>query len=93
MVDPPYCVTLEGEQDAPWLEGYENTRFHFLPNNDVDMNCLTDQDKTILDLVINKFEMFSSQRIVEYMHKELAYINTKDKEIIPFSLAKDLRDF
>ena len=75
------------------IEGYENTRFHFLPNNDVDMNCLTDQDKTILDLVINKFEMFSSQRIVEYMHKELAYINTKDKEIIPFSLAKDLRDF
>ena len=26
MVDPPYCVTLEGEQDAPWLEGYENTK-------------------------------------------------------------------
>lgn len=26
LLDPPYVVTLEGEQDAPWMEGLPNTQ-------------------------------------------------------------------
>lgn len=33
------------------------------------------------------------QDIVEYMHKEKAYIETKQGNIIPFSLAKEIREF
>ena len=31
--------------------------------------------------------------IIEYMHKEKAYIETKPGDIIPFSLAKEIREF
>ena len=48
---------------------------------------------TILDAVINKFNSFKSQEIVEYMHEEIAYKKTNDKEIIPFSLARQIKDF
>lgn len=26
MIDPPYCVTNEGDQNAPWMEGYDFTK-------------------------------------------------------------------
>lgn len=74
-------------------EGYDNTTFHFLPNESIDISCLTDEDINVLDRVIKKFESFSAREIVEYMHKEIAYIKTNDKDIIPFSLAKEIKDF
>ena len=42
---------------------------------------------------MNKFNSFKSQEIVEYMHEEIAYKKTNDKEIIPFSLARQIKDF
>ena len=44
-------------------------------------------------MVVKKFEDYTAKDIVEYMHKETAYIKTKDKEIIPFSLAKEIQTF
>lgn len=74
-------------------EGFEYTRYHFLTNERIDENTLSDEEKIVLDKVINKFKTFNSQEIVEYMHDEIAYKETKDKEIIPFSLAKKIREF
>ncbi len=74
-------------------EGYENTTFHFLPNDSIDKRCLTDDDMSILNMVIRKFESSSAKEIVEYMHTEIAYVKTNDKDIIPFSLAKQIREF
>jgi hypothetical protein len=34
-----------------------------------------------------------AKEIVDYMHKEKAYLATKPGEIIPFSLAKEIREF
>ena len=74
-------------------EGYENTTYHFLPNNTIDKSCLTEDDKKILDLVVKKFIYLSAEGIVDYMHQETAYKETKEKEIIPYSLAKEIREF
>ena len=74
-------------------EGYDNTTFRFLVNGSIDKSFLMDDDIAILDIVINKFESFSAREIVEYMHKETAYEKTNDKDIIPFSLAKEIRGF
>ena len=74
-------------------ESDDNTCFHFFPNDTLDMSCLTDNDRNILNRVIDKFGSMTATMIVKYMHKETAYKNTKDKEIIPFSLAGEIRDF
>ena len=74
-------------------EGFEMTKYHFLANEHIDENILSKEERDVLDSVINKFGKYKSQDIVEYMHQEIAYTETKDKEIIPFSLAKKLRDF
>ena len=74
-------------------EGYENTTFRFLPNDKIDNSCLSEDDISILNMVVKKFEDYTAKDIVEYMHKETAYIKTKDKEIIPFSLAKEIKTF
>lgn len=74
-------------------EGYEYTRYHFLPNVSLDVNCLAKEEIDILDQVIAKFKDYSAPEIVSYMHRETAYTETKDGEIIPFGLAKEIVDF
>ena len=62
--------------------------YHILPNENYRVKKLSDKEKRICDLVINKFKNFSTKEIVDYMHKEKAYIDTKNNEIIDFSYAK-----
>ena len=49
--------------------------------------------KEIIDKVIHKFKNYKSYEISNYMHKEKAYMETKDNEIIPFSFAKEINEF
>lgn len=74
-------------------EGFEYTIYHFLSNDKMDETMLSDGEKCILDKVIDKFVSYNAQEIVEYMHKEIAYTRTADREIIPFHLAKEIREF
>ena len=74
-------------------EGYDTTVFHFYPNTIIDKDYLSEDDKKILDRVIKKFGTFSAKRIVEYMHKEKAYAETNDKEVISYRLSKGIREF
>ena len=74
-------------------EEYENTSYLFLPNDSIDTGCLSEEELAVLDAVIEKFESYTAKEIVKYMHKEKAYIKTKDKEIIPFSLTKENKAF
>ena len=67
--------------------------YEFLPSENADESKLSDGEKSIIDEVIKKFITYDSKKIIEYMHGETAYKETKDKEIIPFSLAKDIRPF
>ncbi len=65
---------------------------HIYPSKGVDYGVLSSKEKKVLDMVINKFKNYKAQDIVDYMHEEKAYIETKPGEIIPFSLAKEIRD-
>lgn len=71
--------------------GYE--MIHFYPSDKVKMSVLTKADKKILDTVIKKFKDFNAKSIIDYMHQEIAYKETKPNEIITFNLAKKLREF
>ena len=71
----------------------ENIRYRFLPNKGFSEETLSDKEKLILNMVITKFRSYSAPEIIKYMHEETAYTKTRDKEIIPFSLAAEIRDF
>ena len=70
-----------------------DTMLHVYPTVDMDYSVLTDEEKTILDKVITKFKDYKAKEIVDYMHEEKAYEETKSGEIIPFSLAREIRVF
>ena len=70
-----------------------DTMLHIYPTEGMDYSILTDKEKNILDAVIKKFKNYKAQEIVDYMHKEKAYSKTKPGEIIPFSMAKEIRSF
>jgi hypothetical protein len=40
-----------------------------------------------------KFASYNSKDIVKYMHSEIAYVNTKDGDIIPYGLFEKIRVF
>ena len=71
----------------------DSIKYRFLCNPSLDESDLSDEEKKILDMVIDKFKTFNAAEIIEYMHNEIAYKETEDKEVIPFSLAKKIRDF
>ena len=64
---------------------------HIYPTKGMDYSVLTSQDKKVLDIVIGKFKNYKAKDIVDYMHEEKAYRETKSGDIIPFSLAKEIR--
>ncbi len=70
-----------------------DSMLHIYPTEGMDYSILSDRDKTVLDIVIKKFMNYKAQDIVEYMHEEEAYRKTKQGDIIPFSLSKEIRDF
>lgn len=70
-----------------------DTMLHVYPIANMDYSVLDDKERYILDKVIAKFVDFKAKDIVEYMHEERAYIETNQGEIIPFSLAKEIRAF
>lgn len=74
-------------------ENYDYTKYHFFPNDKLDDSCLCDYEKKVLDMVIDKFKFFNAPEIVKYMHDEIAYGKTENEEVIPFSLAKEIRVF
>lgn len=70
------------------VEGYESIQYDFHPNDRLDMSILHKNDVEILDKLIYKFDSFSTRDIVEYMHKEKAYVETEDMELISYSFGK-----
>lgn len=70
-----------------------DSMLHVYPIMGIDYSILSDEEKVILDTVISKFKEYKAKEIVDYMHDEKAYKETKSGEIIPFSLAKDIKSF
>ena len=70
---------------------FEEYKIEF--NNEYKIKRIEKDEKEIIDKVINKFRNYRSSEISNYMHKEKAYKETKDNDIIPFSLANELNQF
>lgn len=70
--------------------GYDSM-LHVYPSEHADYTILSSEEKAILDTVTRKFRDFKAAEIVNYMHEEKAYRETSNGEIIPFSLAKEIR--
>lgn len=51
---------------------------------------LTEEDKDVLDKVISVMGNWETDRLVKYMHKEVAFRDTKQNEIISYEYAKEL---
>ena len=69
----------------------ETYAYHFNLSENVEFPSLSDGDKDILDIVIDKLGRMSKQEIVDFMHKEQAYIETVPRDIIRFEYAKTLQ--
>lgn len=74
--------------------GYNyDSMFHVYPCKSIDYSVLSDSEKDILNKIITKFKNYKAKEIVDYMHEERAYKETAAGDIIPFSLAKEIRAF
>lgn len=75
-------------------EGYKyDSMLHVYPTKGMNYEVLSNEDKSVINMVIEKFRDCKAKEIVDYMHEEKAYIETAPGEIIPFSLAKEIKDF
>ncbi len=86
-------MNLENLNVKEEMSSNYDTMLHVYPTEGMDYSVLSDNEKAILDRVIEKFKNYKAKEIVEYMHEEKAYTGTASGEIIPFSLAKKIRAF
>ena len=69
----------------------ETNAYHFSLNEETIFPTLTEDDKKILDIVIEKLGKMTKNQIVSFMHKEQAYVETAPRDIIPFKYAENLQ--
>ena len=68
----------------------DGTGYKFLPTSNKDYSFLNQEDKEIMDAIIQQFGNLSKAEIVEIMHQEEAYLETAPGDIIQFKYAKTL---
>lgn len=69
----------------------ETNAYHFFLKAGGEFPALSDDDIGILDVVIEKLGKMSKNEIINFMHKEQAYIETAPRDIIQFKYAKNLQ--
>ena len=62
----------------------ETNAYHFSLKNTSEFPALSDADKSILDIVIDKLGKMTKSEIITFMHKELAYTETAPRDAISF---------
>jgi putative zinc finger/helix-turn-helix YgiT family protein len=73
------------------IEMGDGIAFKFCPSGNTEYPHLNDNDKQILDKVIEKFGKMSKDEIVAYMHNEKPYIETIPREIISFEYSDSIQ--
>lgn len=69
----------------------ETNAYHFSLKDATSFSALSDEDKGVLDIVIEKLGSMTKNEIISFMHKEQAYVKTASRDIISFEYAKDLQ--
>lgn len=75
------------------IENNDTTMYRITSSQGAKLVGLDANEIDILYQVANKFKSFSTQQIVDYMHREKAYVDTEMHQLIPFSLCNDLIEF
>ena len=68
----------------------ETNAYHFYLKEATEFPALSEEEKDILDVVIEKLGGMTKNEIVAFMHKERAYTETEQKEAISFAYAGEL---
>lgn len=71
----------------------EHIEYKITYNPNFKIVGLSNNEKAIINIIIDKFKDYRSSEISEYMHKEKAYLETRDDEFISFEFAKELLEF
>ena len=81
-------INVKEEYETP-----ETVKYHILPSDSFDESVFTEDELRVLNRVVDKFKYMKVTEIVEYMHQEIAYVETQPDELIPYELAKEIRAF
>lgn len=69
----------------------ETNAYHFSLEEANSFEFLPEEDKEILDIVIDKLGKMTKNQIVSFMHQEQAYVETNPREAISFKYARNLQ--
>ncbi|MBE5871921.1 MAG: DUF4065 domain-containing protein [Lachnospiraceae bacterium] len=69
----------------------ETNAYHFSLSGKQTFSELSNEEKDILDVVIEKLGKMSKNEIINFMHKEQAYVETAPRDIIQFKYAESLQ--
>lgn len=69
----------------------ETNAYHFSLKEATSFPALSDEDKGILDIVIEKLGKMTKNELISYMHKEQAYVKTAPRDVIQFKYAESLQ--
>lgn len=69
----------------------EISAYHFSLKESISFEFLSEEDKKLLDIVIDKLGKMTKNQIVSFMHQEQAYVETKPREVISFEYARNLQ--
>lgn len=71
---------------------YDDISYKIIPNEEVNISNFSLEELNVLETVATTFKNYRAREIVDYMHEEKAYTDTEAYQIIPYSLAKELRE-
>lgn len=69
----------------------DDISYKIVPNKEVSVSDFSLEELAVLETVSTTFKNYKSREIVNYMHNEKAYTDTEAYQIIPYSLAKELK--
>ena len=69
----------------------ETNAYHFSLKEAASFPALSDEDKWILDVVIEKLGKMTKNEIISFMHQEQAYVKTTPRDVIQFKYAESLQ--
>lgn len=71
-------------------DDFERCSFKILPTYEFNESVFSMDELEVLRKVLNKFGSYSGKDLADYMHKEIAYVQTADNAYIPYSLASKI---
>ncbi|MCT4507668.1 MAG: Panacea domain-containing protein [Tepidibacter sp.] len=71
---------------------YDAISYKIIPNKEVCVSDFSLEEINVLEKVATTFKDYRSREIIDYMHGERAYKEREEYQIIPYSLAMELKE-